>query len=75
MLLACADGAEQSAVVGAQAAGGVGFFLGVDDFAAEHRRLVAAGVEFVTAPRTEPHGRVAVFVDVAGNRWDLPVPA
>jgi hypothetical protein len=26
-------------------------------------------------PREEPYGRVAVFLDVAGNRWDLLGPA
>jgi hypothetical protein len=31
-------------------------------------------VEFVTTPRTEPYGTVAVFLDVAGNRWDLLGP-
>jgi hypothetical protein len=31
-------------------------------------------VEFVSAPRTEPYGRVAVFLDVSGNRWDLIGP-
>jgi catechol 2,3-dioxygenase-like lactoylglutathione lyase family enzyme len=75
ILLARADGDDQAAVVGRQVAGRVGFFLQVDDFAAAHRRMVAAGVEFVRAPRTEPYGRVAVFVDVAGNRWDLLGPA
>ena len=54
--------------------GRVGFFLRVDDFEAEHRRMTAAGVEFVTEPRDEPYGRVAVFRDVAGNRWDLLGP-
>jgi hypothetical protein len=33
--------------------------------------MTAAGVAFVRAPRTEPYGRVAVFLDIAGNRWDL----
>jgi predicted enzyme related to lactoylglutathione lyase len=33
-----------------------------------------AGVEFLTEPRGEPYGRVAVFVDVSGNRWDLLGP-
>jgi catechol 2,3-dioxygenase-like lactoylglutathione lyase family enzyme len=75
ILLARADGDDQAAVVGRQVAGRVGFFLQVDDFAAAHRRMVAAGVEFVRPPRTEPYGRVAVFVDVAGNRWDLLGPA
>jgi hypothetical protein len=32
------------------------------------------GVEFVTEPRHEPYGQVAVFIDVAGNRWDLLGP-
>ena len=75
LLLAQADGEQQAAVVGNQLAGRVGFFLRVDDFGASYDRMVAAGVEFVTAPRTEPYGRVAVFVDVAGNRWDLLGPA
>src|SRR5215510_13146180 len=43
LLLARADGAEQEAVVGRQAAGRVGFFLRVDDFAASYRRMVEAG--------------------------------
>jgi predicted enzyme related to lactoylglutathione lyase len=74
ILLARADGPEQAAVVGAQAAGRVAFFLEVDDFDAAHQRMTTAGVEFVTAARTEPYGRVAVFLDIAGNRWDLLGP-
>jgi catechol 2,3-dioxygenase-like lactoylglutathione lyase family enzyme len=74
LLLAQADGDGQRAAVGAQFAGRVGLFLRVDDFAAAHGRMTAAGVEFVTAPRTEPYGQVAVFLDVAGNRWDLLGP-
>ena len=75
ILLAQADGERQTTAVGNQTAGRVGFFLEVDDFDAAHRRMTAAGVEFVTAPRTEPYGRVAVFIDIAGNRWDLLGPA
>ena len=74
LLLARADGQEQVAVVGKQAAGRVGFFLHVADFAAAYARMAAAGVQFVGAPRTEPYGDVAVFVDIAGNRWDLIGP-
>jgi catechol 2,3-dioxygenase-like lactoylglutathione lyase family enzyme len=74
VLLARADGERQTAAVGDQVAGRVGFFLQVDDFDAAHERMAAAGVEFVTAPRTEPYGRVAVFVDIVGNRWDLLGP-
>jgi catechol 2,3-dioxygenase-like lactoylglutathione lyase family enzyme len=74
ILLARADGPRQRDVVGNQAAGRVGFFLRTDDFDAAHARMTAAGVEFVATPRTEPYGRVAVFLDIAGNRWDLLGP-
>lgn len=74
ILLARADGDDQSAVIGKQTAGRVGFFLRVDDFEEAHERMAAAGVEFVSLPRAEPYGRVAVFVDIAGNRWDLLGP-
>jgi len=75
ILLAQADGERQAAAVGRQAGGRVGFFLRVDDFAAAYQRMTAAGVEFLTEPRTEPYGRVAVFADIWGNRWDLLGPA
>lgn len=74
VLLARADGPRQAAVVGEQVAGRVGFFLRVEDFDAARERMTAAGVEFVTPPRSEPYGRVAVFLDIAGNRWDLLGP-
>lgn len=75
ILLARADGEEQERIVGNQFAGRVGFFLQVDDFSASYERMVAAGVTFVKPPRTEPYGRVAVFLDIAGNKWDLLGPA
>ena len=52
------------------------FILGpaVEDFEAAYQRLLAAGVEFVTEPRDEDYGRVAVFRDIAGNKWDLLGP-
>ncbi|MBB4914038.1 putative enzyme related to lactoylglutathione lyase [Streptosporangium saharense] len=53
----------------------MGFFLRVDDFDAAYRRMTAANVRFVTAPRAEPYGQIAVFLDIAGNRWDLLGPA
>jgi catechol 2,3-dioxygenase-like lactoylglutathione lyase family enzyme len=75
VLLASADGDDQAAVVGKQAAGRVAFFLHVEDFDAAYARMAAAGVPFLTAPRTEPYGQVAVFADIAGNKWDLIGPA
>jgi catechol 2,3-dioxygenase-like lactoylglutathione lyase family enzyme len=74
ILLAKADGDKQAAVVGEQFAGRVGLFLRVDDFDAAYARLLAAGVEIVTSPRTEAYGRIVVFRDLEGNRWDLLGP-
>jgi catechol 2,3-dioxygenase-like lactoylglutathione lyase family enzyme len=74
LLLARADGDEQRDVVGGQFAGRVGLFLRVDDFEAAYERMTSAGVDFLSSPRTEPYGRVAVFADIAGNRWDLLGP-
>ena len=75
LLLAEADGERQAGAIGDQYAGRVGLFLRVDDFEATRRRMLDHGVEFVTEPRDEPYGTVAVFLDVAGNRWDLLGPA
>jgi catechol 2,3-dioxygenase-like lactoylglutathione lyase family enzyme len=75
VLLARADGERQHSSVGDQVAGRVGFFLRVDDFQATYERMLEAGVSFVTVPRSEPYGGVAVFLDIAGNRWDLLGPA
>jgi catechol 2,3-dioxygenase-like lactoylglutathione lyase family enzyme len=75
LLLARADGQDQVAAVGKQAAGRVGFFLQVEDFDAAYTRMASAGVQFLTAPRTEPYGHIAVFADIAGNKWDLIGPA
>lgn len=74
LLLARADGEGQERAVGNQFAGRVGLFLRVDDFQASYDRMHAAGVTFVTEPRQEPYGQVAVFIDIAGNRWDLLGP-
>lgn len=71
LLLARADGAHQEAVIGQQFAGRVGFFLRAADFDTSYRRMLAAGVTFTTPPRDEAYGRVAVFLDCEGNKWDL----
>jgi catechol 2,3-dioxygenase-like lactoylglutathione lyase family enzyme len=74
LLLARADADHQRNAVGGQFAGRVGLFLRVDDFAAAYEHMTSAGVEFLTSPRTEPYGQIAVFADIAGNRWDLLGP-
>ena len=74
LLLARADGETQERAIGRQMAGRVGFFLRVDDFEAHLARMRQAGVTFVVEPRDEPYGRLAVFLDLCGNRWDLLGP-
>ncbi|HEU4319099.1 MAG TPA: VOC family protein [Acidimicrobiia bacterium] len=71
LLLAQADGELQARTIGSQFAGRVGLFLRVDDFDETYQRLNEAGVEIVSEPRTEPYGKVAVFLDLVGNKWDL----
>ncbi|HYA67920.1 MAG TPA: VOC family protein [Acidimicrobiales bacterium] len=70
-VLARADGPEQEAVLGNQAGGRVAFFLRVDDVDETYARLLSEGVRIIGEPRSEPYGRVAVFLDLVGNRWDL----
>src|SRR2546430_1771471 len=48
-----------------------GLFLRVDDFETTCQRMVTAGVRFVSPPRNETYGKLAVFLDLEGNRWDL----
>ena len=75
VILAKADTPEQIARIGDQTGGRVGFFLRSDDIAADHRRMSEHGVRFLEELRHEPYGSVAVFEDLAGNRWDLIQPA
>jgi len=71
ILLARADGEDQTEAIGNQTGGRVGFFLRVSDFDATYQRMQNAGVDFVSAPRYEDYGKVVVFRDIAGNKWDL----
>lgn len=75
LLLARAEGAEQAAAIGHQTGGRVGLFLQTEDFDGDAARITAAGGVFEETPRTEAYGRVAVFRDPFGNRWDLIQPA
>lgn len=71
LLLAKAKKPEELAAVGNQHGGRVGFFLEVDDFEQAYDRLAAAGAQFDEEPRNERYGKVVVFHDLHGNRWDL----
>lgn len=74
LLLARAINPEQLAHVGNQTGGRVFLFLHTSDFWDDYRHMQAHGVSFAEEPREEPYGRVAVFLDLYGNRWDLIEP-
>jgi catechol 2,3-dioxygenase-like lactoylglutathione lyase family enzyme len=74
LVLARAQGSEQSARVGDQTGGRVFLFLHTDDFWRDYRDYVQRGVVFVRAPVEESYGTVAVFRDLYGNLWDLLQP-
>jgi catechol 2,3-dioxygenase-like lactoylglutathione lyase family enzyme len=71
LLLARASTPEQAAFVGDQAGGRVFLFLRTDDFDRDHAAMMAKGIVFVRPPAEQPYGKVAVFLDLYGNRWDL----
>jgi len=74
LLLAKAANSTQASRVGDQTGGRVFLFLYTDDFSTDYRTLLMKGVVFEEEPRKEPYGRVAVFRDLYGNRWDLIEP-
>ena len=71
LLLARASSEEQQSRIGNQTGGRVFLFLHTDDFRSDYDRMKHMGVTFLSEPRTEPYGTVAVFVDLYGNKWDL----
>ena len=75
IILAKASGPEQTALVGRQMGGRVGFFLQTDAFDDTYARMAKLGVVFKEEPRSEAYGKVVVFEDCYGNCWDLIQPA
>ena len=71
LLLAQADNETQQSYIGNQTGGRVFLFLYVSDFDATYARYHAAGVKFIAEPRQEAYGKVVVFEDFYGNRWDM----
>ena len=71
LLLARASNPDQERFIGNQAGGRVFLFLQTDDFERDYARLRQRGVRFVRDPVTADYGRVAVFEDLYGTRWDL----
>ena len=75
LILAVPADRRQRARIGDQTGGRVGYFLLTDDFLADYEVLRSRGVRFLEEPRSERYGRVAVFVDPWGGKWDLLEPA
>lgn len=71
LLLAQANSPEQSAAIGNQSGGRVMFFLYTDDFDRDYAHMARHNVAFIEAPRLEDFGKVVVFADKYGNKWDF----
>ena len=74
LLLARAANDAQASRIGNQAGGRVFLFLHTDDIARDVALWSARGVAFDGDIRDEAYGRVVVFTDHYGNRWDLIEP-
>jgi len=75
LLLAKAATAEQETRIGNQTGGRVFLFLHTDDFDRDYKLLLEQEINIVRQPAVEEYGKVAVFEDLYGNRWDLIGPA
>jgi len=71
LLLAQAVTPEQSAAIGNQTGGRVMFFLYTDNFDRDYARMAQHNVAFTEDPRNEEFGKVVVFADKYGNKWDF----
>ena len=71
VLLAQAASPEQSAAIGNQSGGRVMFFLYTDNFDHDYAQMAKHNVAFTEEPRIEDFGKVVVFADKYGNKWDF----
>ena len=71
ILLAKAVTDEQKSRIGNQTGGRVFLFLHTDDFDRDFEHMQRKGVTFMEEPRSEDYGKVVVFQDPFGNKWDL----
>lgn len=71
LLLAQAASPGQSAAIGNQSGGRVMFFLYTDNFDRDYTHMAEQNVAFTEAPREENFGKVVVFADKYGNKWDF----
>ena len=71
ILLAKAATDQQRAAIGNSTGGRVGFFMYTTNFVETYESYKSHGIEFIEQPRQEAYGRVIVFKDKYGNKWDL----
>ncbi|CAB4778192.1 unannotated protein [freshwater metagenome] len=71
VLLAKAVNEAQIAAIGNSTGGRVGFFMYTTSFTQTYESYKAKGIDFIELPRQETYGRVVVFKDKFGNKWDL----
>lgn len=71
LLLAKSSTPEQNAAIGNQSGGRVMFFLYTDNFDRDYARMAEHNVSFTEEPRLEEFGKVVVFADKYGNKWDF----
>ena len=71
LVLARAEGLNQEVAIGRQSGGRVFLFLHTDNFWGDYQAMISKGIEFLEKPREEPYGRVVVWKDLYGNKWDL----
>jgi catechol 2,3-dioxygenase-like lactoylglutathione lyase family enzyme len=75
LLLAKAADEHQLSRVGDQTGGRVFLFMYTDDIDSYEIRLRKEDIRIVRGPVTESFGKVIVFEDLYGNKWDLIQPA
>lgn len=71
LLLAKAADEEQRRFVGNQSGSRVFLFLHTTDFDRDYRNLITNNITIVRETISAPYGRVCVFADLYGNKWDL----
>ena len=71
ILLAKAANEAQTNAIGNSTGGRVGFFMYTNTFTDTYESYKSHGIEFIETPRQESYGRVVVFKDKYGNKWDL----
>ena len=74
ILLSRAANESQRAAIGNQTGGRVLFFFHTDNFDQDFERLKSLDVELHEGPWDHNYGKVAVFKDLYGNRFDLIEP-